>query len=117
MTNAPALVVSAPPTTSASDFPDAAASRNYTEKFAAVMLQCRVNEVPAWIGVLINHWLAFAVALTVPTILAGLFGWIVFRRGIKGVYFSLITQALLLMTFTLVRAMRPYTGGVDGLTS
>ena len=42
---------------------------------------------------------------------------IVFRRGIKGVYFSLITQALLLMTFTLVRAMRPYTGGVDGLTS
>jgi urea transport system permease protein len=83
----------------------------------AYMLQCRVNEVPVWIGVLINHWLAFAVALTLPTILAGLFGWIVFRRGIKGVYFSLITQALLLMTFTLVRAMRPYTGGVDGLTS
>lgn len=81
------------------------------------MLQCRLNAVPVWIGLLINHWLALAVALTLPTLIAGLFGWIVFRRGIKGVYFSLITQALLLAIFQLVRSMRPYTGGVDGLTN
>src|SRR3989442_1699329 len=65
------------------------------------MLQCRLNAVPIWIGPLINHWLALAVALTLPTLIAGLFGWIVFRRGIKGVYFSLITQALLLAVFEL----------------
>jgi len=81
------------------------------------MLQCRLNQVPFWIGPLINTWLAFAVALIIPTVIAGLFGSIVFRRGIKGVYFSLITQALLMAVFMLVSTMRPYTGGVDGLTN
>ena len=33
---------------------------------------------------------------------ATLFGLVTFRRRIKGVYFSLITQALLLAVFTLV---------------
>ncbi len=81
------------------------------------MVQCRLPEVPIWIGQLINIWVALGVAVIVPTLIAALFGYVVFRRGIKGVYFSLITQAVLMAVFTLVSNQRPYTGGVDGLTN
>src|SRR5947209_4926070 len=78
------------------------------------MYQCRLDAVPDWIAPLINPWLAISLGLLLPTILAFTFGWIVFKRRIKGVYFSLITQALVLAMFYLVSNQRPYTGGVDG---
>lgn len=81
------------------------------------MRQCRMEEVPGWIAPLSNIYLAWGVALLLPILVAGIFGGLVFYRRIKGVYFSLITQALLLAVFELVRNQRPYTGGVDGLTS
>src|SRR5262249_15055797 len=79
------------------------------------MLWCRLPAVPGWIAPLINIWTAIAVAIIVPTVVAYLFGLISFRRGIKGVYFSLITQALVLAVFTLVVNQQPYTGGVVGM--
>jgi urea transport system permease protein len=39
----------------------------------------------------------------------------VFRRRVKGVYFSLITQAMVLVIFHLVTNQMPYTGGEGGL--
>ena len=71
-------------------------------------------EVPAWIAPLVNPYLAVFLAVALPTLVAGLFGWMVFRRRIKGVYFSLITQALVYAMFTLISNQRSYTGGVDG---
>jgi urea transport system permease protein len=78
------------------------------------MMQCRLDAVPDWIAPLINIWVAVSLAIILPTILAFVFGWVVFKRRIKGVYFSLITQALVLAVFHLVSNQRPYTGGVDG---
>jgi urea transport system permease protein len=78
------------------------------------MMQCRLDAVPDWIAPLINIWVALPLAILLPTILAFAFGFIVFKRRIKGVYFSLITQALVLAIFYLVSNQRPYTGGVDG---
>jgi urea transport system permease protein len=78
------------------------------------MFQGQLNEVPAGIAPLVSPYLAIFLAVAVPTLLAGAFGWIVFRRRIKGVYFSLITQALVYAMFTLVKNQRSYTGGVDG---
>jgi urea transport system permease protein len=78
------------------------------------MMQCRLDAVPDWIAPLINIWVALALAIILPTIMAFAFGYIVFKRRIKGVYFSLITQALVLAIFYLVSNQRPYTGGVDG---
>jgi urea transport system permease protein len=80
------------------------------------MMQCRLPGGPIWIGPLINIWLALAVAILLPTITAMLFGWLIFARRIKGVYFSLLTQALVFAVYILVFDQRPYTGGVDGLT-
>lgn len=79
------------------------------------MAYCRLEAVPAWIAPLIHIWLALALAVLVPTAVAALFGWVTFRRGIKGVYFSLITQALLLAAFTLVDDQQAYTGGRVGM--
>src|SRR2546423_3620146 len=53
------------------------------------------------IAPLANIWVALALAILLPTIVATIFGWIAFRRKIRGVYFSLITQALVLAVFLL----------------
>jgi urea transport system permease protein len=79
------------------------------------MFQNRLEEVPTWIAPLIDIWLAIALALLIPMVIAALFGWVVFQRRIKGVYFSLITQAVVLSMFHLVTNQMPYTGGEGGL--
>jgi urea transport system permease protein len=52
----------------------------------------------------------------VPAAAAALFSWLIFRRRIGGVYFSLITQALALAFSTLLISQQAYTGGFNGLT-
>lgn len=78
------------------------------------MFQGQLNEVPLLIRPLINIYTAGFLAVLVPTLVATFFGWIVFRSGIKGVYFSLVTQALVFAVFTIISTQRSYTGGVDG---
>jgi urea transport system permease protein len=68
-----------------------------------------------YIAPLANTWVALAVAVLAPMIFATLFGLVTFRLRIRGVYFSLITQALLLAVFTLVDNQQPYTGGRVGI--
>jgi len=75
----------------------------------------RLTHVPAWIAPLIDIWWALALAVVVPTLVAAVFGMVVFPRRIKGVYFSLITQGLLLAIFTLVDTQIAYTGGRVGM--
>ena len=80
------------------------------------MEYCRLPAVPVWVAPLIHIWLAIAVAVLLPTLVATLFGLVMFRLRVKGVYFSLITQALVLAVFTFVVNQQPYTGGVVGMT-
>jgi urea transport system permease protein len=77
---------------------------------------CRLEHVPGWIQPLIDIRLALVLAVVVPAVVAALFGVLTFWRRIKGVYFALITQAVLLAMFTLVITQQPYTGGVVGMT-
>src|SRR4029077_3935514 len=70
---------------------------------------------PFWIQPLINIYLALFLAVLVPSLVATLFGLATFRRRITGVYFSLITQALLLAVYMLVDNQQPYTGGRVGM--
>ncbi len=60
---------------------------------------------------------AIAAALTAPTLIAGVLGYLVFRSRITGVYFSLITQALALIVTILIIGQQPYTGGTNGMTN
>src|SRR5262249_23517308 len=54
-----------------------------------------------------NIWIALAAAIILPMVLAFLFSVITFHRGIKGVYFSLITQALVLIAFLVAVNQQP----------
>jgi urea transport system permease protein len=80
------------------------------------MYYCRLEAVPAWIAPLIDIRLALLLAVLLPILVATVFGLVTFRLGIKGVYFSLVTQALLLAVFVLVDNNQPYTGGRVGMT-
>ncbi|WP_026369453.1 urea ABC transporter permease subunit UrtC [Kallotenue papyrolyticum] len=60
---------------------------------------------------------ALAAALLVPGILAGILGYFVFRSRVKGVYFSIITQALTLLTSIWFVGQQAYTGGTNGITN
>ena len=71
--------------------------------------------LPDWVGYLVHIWLAIALAVILPVILATVFGYAAFQRRIKGVYFSLITQALLLAFFSLTEGSLPVTGGEVGM--
>ncbi len=52
----------------------------------------------------------------VPAVLAGILGYFVFRSRIKGVYFSIITQALTWAAYSIFIANSKYTGGNNGIT-
>ncbi len=80
------------------------------------MAYTRMPAVPTWIEPLVNIWLAIALAVLVPTAVAALFGLVTFRLRIRDVFFSLVTQALVLAAFTFVVNQQPYTGGVVGMT-
>src|ERR1700744_631017 len=74
------------------------------------------HELPwYWYGF---EWFGYALlmALLVPAVLAGIFGWLAFRSRVTGVYLSIITQAL---TYALLLAFFRNDmgfGGNNGMT-
>jgi urea transport system permease protein len=64
-----------------------------------------------------NAWFALPVAVIGPGVLAFVLGYMVFRSRVKGVYFSILTQALALSLSTFFVSQQPYTGGTNGLTN
>jgi urea transport system permease protein len=51
----------------------------------------------------------------IPGIVAGILGYLVFRNRIKGVYFSIITQAALLVFFNFFNGQQELINGTNGL--
>ncbi len=74
-------------------------------------------------GGLPPHWIPFhsfgfaaAMVVVVPAVVAFVFGWLAFRSRIKGVYFSILSQALTYAA-TLMFFRNDFTfGGNNGLT-
>jgi urea transport system permease protein len=63
-----------------------------------------------------NFWFALLMAMAVPGTLAFVFGYLAFRSRIKGVYFSIITQALTYAAMLLFFRNETGFGGNNGLT-
>lgn len=61
-------------------------------------------------------WLAFLMILLVPGLLAFVIGYLAFRSRVKGVYFSIISQALTYLLMTLFFQNELGFGGNNGLT-
>ncbi|MDO4173170.1 MAG: urea ABC transporter permease subunit UrtC [Eubacteriales bacterium] len=60
--------------------------------------------------------LAMVLTIAVPAVLAGVIGYFIFRNRIKGVYFSIISQALTWAAYSLFTGLQSYTGGNVGIT-
>jgi urea transport system permease protein len=61
-------------------------------------------------------WLTAVLALLIPMLLAGLFGWLVFSRRVRGPYFALLTQAMaLIFTLIMIGQLKTFAG-TNGLT-
>jgi len=70
-----------------------------------------------------SFWLPFkslpfslAAVIAVPTLLAWLISFAMFKRRVGGVYFAIITQAVALVLTVLIIGQQGYTGGVNGIT-
>lgn len=58
---------------------------------------------------------ALAVVL-IPGILAGILGYVIFRNRIRGVYFSILTQAATIIFFNFFNGQQKLFNGTNGLT-
>lgn len=74
-----------------------------------------VNNLPGlWKPFYSFPFTLFAV-IVIPGIVAGLLGYLVFRNRIKGVYFSIITQAALIVFFNFFNGQQQLINGTNGL--
>ncbi|MCS4510683.1 urea ABC transporter permease subunit UrtC [Xylophilus ampelinus] len=59
---------------------------------------------------------SLAAVIVVPTLLAWIVSYAMFKRRVGGVYFAIITQAVALIVTVLIIGQQGYTGGVNGMT-
>ena len=75
-----------------------------------------VTELP-WFWIPFRSFPFTAIAiLVIPAIVAGLLGYLVFRNRIRGVYFSILTQAMTIIFFNLFNGQQKLINGTNGLT-
>ena len=60
--------------------------------------------------------LTLIAVILVPTLLAFIISYAMFKRRVGGVYFAIITQAVALIVTVLIIGQQGYTGGVNGMT-
>ncbi len=75
-----------------------------------------LKELPFFWKPFLHMPLALILVMLVPGVLAAVLGFFVFHSRIKGVYFSIITQALTWAAYSLFIANSKYTGGNNGIT-
>jgi urea transport system permease protein len=81
------------------------------------MVWSGLSEIPAFIALFRHAWFALPMVIILPSLFAFVIGFPTFRSGIKGVYFTILTQALALAISILFVGLQPYTGGTNGITN
>ncbi len=76
----------------------------------------QLTALPIWWEPFRSFPLALILMLGVPTLLAFIIGYAMFKRRVGGVYFAIITQAVALILTVLIIGQQGYTGGVNGMT-
>ena len=76
----------------------------------------RPDELPLIWRPFEHLWVSVVLALLIPMVLAGAFGWLVFSRRVRGPYFALLSQAMaLIFTLIMVGQLKTFAG-TNGLT-
>lgn len=76
----------------------------------------QLTALPAWWKPFHYFPCSILAVLVVPTALAFVIGYAMFKRRVGGVYFAIITQAVALILSVLIIGQQGYTGGVNGIT-
>ena len=76
----------------------------------------QITALPLWWTPFKSFPLTLLLILVVPTLLAFIIGFAMFKRRVGGVYFAIITQAVALILTVLIIGQQGYTGGVNGMT-
>jgi urea transport system permease protein len=76
----------------------------------------QLKALPLWWEPFHSFPLTLILILVVPTLLAFIIGYAMFKRRVGGVYFAIITQAVALILTVLIVGQQGYTGGVNGMT-
>ncbi|MDZ8226314.1 urea ABC transporter permease subunit UrtC [Nostoc sp. ChiVER01] len=74
-----------------------------------------VTELPAFWKPFYSFPLTVAFVVIIPGLLAGLLGYLVFRNRLKGVYFSILTQAGTIVFFNFFNGQQQFFNGTNGL--
>ncbi|MDR3200734.1 MAG: urea ABC transporter permease subunit UrtC [Spirochaetales bacterium] len=76
-----------------------------------------LTEVPWFIDLFRHAWFAMPMVVILPGLFAFIIGLPTFHSSIKGVYFTILSQALALAMSILFVGLQPYTGGTNGITN
>jgi urea transport system permease protein len=76
----------------------------------------QLTHLPFWWVPFKSLPLALIAVLVVPTLLAFIVSYAMFKRRVGGVYFAIITQAVALILTVLIIGQQGFTGGVNGIT-
>ena len=76
----------------------------------------QVTQLPLWWEPFRHLPFALLAVVAVPTLLAFIVSYAMFKRRVGGVYFAIITQAVALILTVLIIGQQGYTGGVNGIT-
>ena len=76
----------------------------------------QLTALPVWWEPFRHLPFALFAVIAVPTLLAFVVGFAMFKRRVGGVYFAIITQAVALILSVLIIGQQGYTGGVNGIT-
>lgn len=74
-----------------------------------------VSDLPGFWQPFYSFPFTIIAIFVIPAIVAGLLGYLVFRNRIKGVYFSILTQAALLVFFNFFNGQQKLINGTNGL--
>jgi len=88
----------------------------YQSDLPDFMVWNQVKTLPFFWKPFQNFGLSIAAIIGIPALFAFIFGFMTFRSRIKGVYFSIITQALALTVWLLFNQNSLNLGGTNGLT-
>lgn len=76
----------------------------------------QLTALPLWWKPFEHLPFALFAVIAVPTLLAFIISYAMFKRRVGGVYFAIITQAVALILTVLIIGQQGYTGGVNGMT-
>jgi urea transport system permease protein len=74
-----------------------------------------VTKLPAFWKPFYSFPFTIAATVLIPTAIAAILGYLVFRNRIRGVYFSILTQAALIVFFNFFNSQQQLINGTNGL--